>query len=200
MNARRARFPDKSSKNLWHLLRFRLAVFALHLLQPLARLEGRLMGGLTPWRRRGTKTRAQFRASTLTMWRDERESLEITLDNLQRKLRDANAVVRAGGDYDRWDLEVRGGLFGGGRLLAAIEEHAPGKQFLHFRITPKYYAFTLLLSAVSAMMSIAAGLSRAWIPSLIWAAIACLVAIRALGDASSATNVLQETVKRSGAR
>ena len=199
MNARRARFPDKSSKDLWHLLRLRLAIFALHLLQPLARLEGRLMGGLTPWRRRGTKTRAQFRASTLTMWRDERESLEITLDNLQRKLRDANAVVRAGGDYDRWDLEVRGGLFGGGRLLAAVEEHAPGKQFLHFRITPKYYAFTLLLSAVSAMMSIAAGLSRAWIPSLIWAAIACLVAIRALGDATSATDQLQETLKRSGA-
>ena len=185
--------------NLWKLLRLRVTVFALHLLQPLARLDGRLKGGLTPWRRRRTKTAIQFRASTLTMWREKRESLEITLENLQRKLRDADAVVRAGGDYDRWDLEVRGGLFGGGRLLAAVEEHAPGKQFLHFRITPKYYAFTLLLSAVSAVMSIAAGLSGAWIPSSIWAAMACLVAIRAIGDASSATDVLRETLKRFGA-
>ena len=199
MNARQATFPDRGPKTIWQLLRLRLTVFALHLLQPLARLEGRLRGGLTPWRRRGTKTAIQFRASTLTMWRDERESLEITLENLQRKLRDADAVVRAGGDYDRWDLEVRGGLFGGGQLLAAVEEHAPGKQFLHFRITPKYYAFALLLSAVSAAMSIGAGLSGAWIPSGIWTVIACLLVIRVLGDVASATNVLRETLKRSGA-
>ena len=199
MNARRARFPDKSSKNLWHLLRMRIAVFALHLLQPLARLEGRLRGGLTPWRRRGTKTRAQFRASTVTMWRDERESLEITLGNLHRKLRDADARVRAGGDYDRWDLEVRGGLFGGGRLLAAVEEHAPGKQFLHFRITPEYSTFALLMIALSAVMSIVAGLSEAWIPGGIWAVTSCLLAIRALGDTTFATGMLRETLKRIGA-
>jgi len=133
------------------------------------------------------------------MWRDQRESLEVTLENLQRQLRDSNAVVLAGGDYDRWDLEVRGGLFGGGRLLAAVEEHSPGKQFLHFRIAPKYYAFAILLSAVSAVMSIAAGLSGAWIPSGIWALIACLVAVRAFGDAASATDALRETLKHSGA-
>jgi len=199
VNARHARFHDSGPRTLWQLLRLRVTVFALHLLQPLARLYGRLKGGLTPWRRRRTKTAIQFRASTLTMWRDERESLETTLECLQRKLRDANAVVRAGEDYDRWDLEVRGGLFGGGRLLAAVEEHAPGKQFLHFRITPKYYAFALLLSAVSTVMSILAGFSGVWIPSGLWAVIACLLAIRVLGDVSSATDALRETLKRSGA-
>src|SRR2546428_4921170 len=85
--------PDRGPKTIWQLLRLRLTVFALHLLQPLARLEGRLRGGLTPWRRRGTKTAIQFRASTLTMWRDERESLGITLENLQRKLPDAEPPV-----------------------------------------------------------------------------------------------------------
>ena len=199
MNAQEAKFPDRLRKGLWQALRLRVTVFALHLMQPLARLEGRLKGGLTPWRRHGTKTTIQVRSSTLTMWRDQRESLEVTLENLQRQLRDSNAVVLAGGDYDRWDLEVRGGLFGGGRLLAAVEEHSPGKQFLHFRIAPKYYAFAILLSAVSAVMSIAAGLSGAWIPSGIWALIACLVAVRAFGDAASATDALRETLKHSGA-
>src|SRR6266571_4003913 len=199
MNAQEAKFPDRLRKGLWQALRLRVTVFALHLVQPLARLEGRLKGGLTPWRRHGTKASIQLRASTLTMWRDRRESLEVTLEDLQRQLRDANAVVLAGGDYDRWDLEVRGGLFGGGRLLAAVEEHSPGKQFFHFRIAPKYYAFAILLSAVSAVMSIAAGLSGAWIPSGIWALIACLVAVRAFGDAASATDALRETLKHSGA-
>ncbi len=199
MNARQAKFPDRIPKGLWQALRLLVAVFALHLLQPLARLEGRLKGGLTPWRRHGTKTKIQLRASTLTMWRDQRESLEVTLEDLQRHLREANAVVIAGGDYDRWDLEVRGGLFGGGRLLAAVEEHAPGKQFLHFRVTPKYYLFAILLGTVSTLMSIIAGLSGAWIPSATWALMAILVAIRALGDAGSAADMLRETVKRFGA-
>ena len=84
-------------------------------------------------------------------------------------------------------------------MLAAAEEHAPGKQFLHFRINPKYYALALLLSALSAVMSIAAGLLGAWVPSGIWAVIACLVAIRALEDAAFATGMLRETLKRFGA-
>src|SRR5207245_11383448 len=157
----------------------------IHVLRRLMGLYGRSTGGVTPWWRCRTKTEIQFRASTLSMWWDERESLETSLESLQRKLRGANAVVRAGEDYDRWDLEVRGGLFGGGRLLAAVEEHAPGKQFLHFRITPKYYAFALLLSAVSTVMSILAGFSGVWIPSGLWAVIACLLALRVHGDVSS---------------
>ena len=199
MNAQEAKFPDRLRKGLWQALRLRVTVFALHLMQPLARLEGRLKGGLTPWRRHGTKTKIQLRASTLTMWRDQRESLEVTLENLQRQLRDANAVVLAGGDYDRWDLEVRGGLFGGGRLLTAVEEHAPGKQFLYFRVTPKYYSFAILLGTVSALMSTIAGLSGALIPSATWALMAILVAIRAFGDAGSAADTLREAVKRFGA-
>jgi len=199
MNARQAKFPDRLRKGLWQALQLRATVFALHLLQPLARLEGRLKGGLTPWRRHGTEARIQLRTSRLTMWRDRRESLEDTLENLQRQLREASAVVTAGGDYDRWDLEVRGGLFGGGRLLAAVEEHAPGKQFLHFRVTPKYYSLAILLATVSTLMSIIAGLSGARIPSATWALMAILVAIRALGDAGSAADTLRETVKRFGA-
>ncbi|TMI55125.1 glycosyltransferase [Candidatus Bathyarchaeota archaeon] len=199
MNACQAKFPDRLRKGLWQALRLRATVFALHLLQPLARLEGRLKVGLTPWRRYGTEARIQLRTSRLTMWRDRRESLEDTLENLQRQLREASAVVIAGGDYDRWDLEVRGGLFGGGRLLAAVEEHAPGKQFLHFRVTPKYYSLAILLATVSTLMSIIAGLSGAWIPSATWALMAILVAIRALGDAGSAADTLRETVKWFGA-
>ena len=84
-------------------------------------------------------------------------------------------------------------------MLAAVEEHAPGKQFLHFRITPEYSTFALLMIALSAVMSIVAGLSEAWIPGGIWAVTSCLLAIRALGDTTFATGMLRETLKRIGA-
>src|SRR5437773_120406 len=41
-------------------LAFRTVVLLLHLAQPLARLGGRMRGGLTPWRPRGPRTRPRF--------------------------------------------------------------------------------------------------------------------------------------------
>src|SRR5207253_8944129 len=53
LSAVRARFPDQPAP--WSArVRRRLLTAALHLIQPLARLRGRLTEGLTPWRRRGT--------------------------------------------------------------------------------------------------------------------------------------------------
>jgi len=47
----RARFPLDISPGM--ALRMRALTFLMHLLQPLARLEGRFANGLTPWRRQG---------------------------------------------------------------------------------------------------------------------------------------------------
>ncbi len=199
MSARRARFVPKGDKTRWHLLRFQLAVLFLHLLQPLARLEGRLGGGLTPWRRHGTRTQARFRSLTMTQWRDEREAPEATLRGVYAKLRNAGSMVSAGGDYDSWDLEVRGGLFGGSRLLAAVEEHAPGKQFFRFRISPKYSGFALVLSALFSTMSILAGSSGVWISSSVSALIAGLIVALSLGDAGFASGILRDLLEQSGA-
>jgi len=45
-------------------------------------------------------------------------------------------VVSRGGGFDRWDLQIRSGLFGEVRLLMAIEEHGEGKQLIRFRSWP----------------------------------------------------------------
>jgi len=172
-------------------LEIALTVFALHLLQPLARLKGRLRGGLT----RGgdvEQTAIQFRASTLTMWRDERESLEITLENLQRKTQNTDhrrgawwETTTAGDSKFEEDCsEVD--------IASGSERHAPGKQFLHFRIIEILRIRTSFWSAVSAAMSIGAGLSRAWIPAA-YGRHSVPLGIRVLGDVASATNVLRET-------
>src|SRR5881409_3546582 len=100
---------------------------------------------------------------------------EATLRGLQAKLRDAGRIVRAGGEYDPWDLEVLGGLFGGSRMLVAVEEHAPGNQLLRFRISPRYSRLALATTILFAGMSILAELSGAWVPSAMSGFIAALV-------------------------
>ena len=125
LNAGRARL-DGAPKTRWEAFRLRATIFSLHLLQPVARLYGRLGGGLTPWRRRGIKARGSFLPSTMTLWRDTREAPEIMLGELQKMIQEAGSVVRIGGNYDSWDLEVRGGLLGGSQLLIATEEYPSG--------------------------------------------------------------------------
>src|SRR5438034_9789508 len=66
MNATRAKLSHFKGKEVF---RSRITIFTLHLLQPLARLVGRIGGGLTPWRRRATRIRPKFLPSQMKMWR-----------------------------------------------------------------------------------------------------------------------------------
>jgi len=198
MNAERARL-DGYPKSRWQAFKLRTTIFSLHLLQPLARLYGRLGGGLTPWRRRGTGGRGRFGPSTMTLWRDTREAPEITLAELQRMLQDSGAVVAAGGNYDSWDLEMRGGLLGASRLLLATEDYPSGKQLLRFRITPRYSRLGLAVCAPLAAISIAAGLSNAWTSSIASALMAGGLIFWATSDARFASSMFLELLRRKGA-
>jgi GT2 family glycosyltransferase len=197
LNAQRARLSGNAKTS--GILRFRVTVLFLLLLQPLARLSGRLSRGLTPWRRRGVRSKYTFPPFKMTLWRDQWEAPEATLRGLYEGLRDSGASIRVGGDYDSWDLEVRGGLFGRSRLLLATEEHAPGKQFLRYRITPNFSQISLAIIVVLAAMSIAAGLSRAWLPSITSGLLACLVVANSIVDIGFAGGMFRETLTRTGA-
>src|SRR5438034_7009745 len=71
MNATRAKLSHFYKGK--EVFRSRMTIFTLHLLQPLARLVGRIGGGLTPWRRRTTRIRPKFLSSQMKMWRDRWE-------------------------------------------------------------------------------------------------------------------------------
>jgi hypothetical protein len=109
----------------------------LYLAQPLARLWGRLDNGLTPWRRRGGRGWQLPQWQTYQLWSESWQSPEQWLGELDGKLRQGGAVVCYGGDFDAWDLQVRGGLLGSLRILMAIEEHGSGKQLIRFRLWPQ---------------------------------------------------------------
>jgi uncharacterized membrane protein YphA (DoxX/SURF4 family) len=84
------------------------------------------------------------------------------------------APVR-GGDFDRWDLEVRG-LLGGVRIRHAIEEHGAGRQLTRYRVVPKVSSFAVGLAGLLLGLAVLAGLAGAWFAAVPLAVI-CLAAI-----------------------
>ena len=156
LGATRASFPATCATS-GQVLRLRLLTAALYLVQPLARLQGRLAEGLTPWRRRG-QVRLTLPAPRQTwFWSERWASGEQRVRDTEAMLRDESAVVISGGDWDRWDLAVRAGGLGSVRLRLATEEHGSGRQLVRIRwwprISPAAVAIVTVLVAVTAAAS-----------------------------------------------
>jgi hypothetical protein len=161
VNAARASFPNPpvSSRETLHL---RALTALLHVMQPQARLLGRLSYDLTPWRRRGLEGFALPVPQTSRIWSEHWKASGEWLLSLEWTLRMAGARVRAGGDFDRWDLEVRDGSLGAVRILMAIEEHGAGRQLLRFRIWPHAPLLSLLITVALLVLGGAALLDGIW--------------------------------------
>jgi hypothetical protein len=132
----------------------------LHLMQPLARLVGRMRRGRAPWRLwRTNKGFAWPWPRTFSVWYEAWQSGEQRLEDLEQRLRQAGLIVTRGGDYDRWDLNVRGGMIGATRVRMTIEEHGSGKQMVRYRAWPRWSAWGWAILGVCAA---AAGSAAAW--------------------------------------
>jgi len=132
--ARNIRFP-RSAKSGFARFRLRVLTVMLHLMQPWARLWSRLIYSLTVGRIRRFPTISLPWPRTFLLWSEKWIDNTTILHSLESLLRSSGAVVRRGGDYDRWDLEIRGGLFGGIRIRTVSETYGRGKHSLrlHFR-------------------------------------------------------------------
>jgi glycosyltransferase involved in cell wall biosynthesis len=146
------------TKPAWrdHRMRSFLMTVFLHMMQPFARLLGRLRSGLTPWRARGHRDHALPRPASWTVWSQSWRSLESWVRLFEKTLRKGGTVVNRGGDFDRWDLDLRGGLLGRARILTAVEEHGHGSQLVRFRLRPRPARGAMLSSALLAAVAIAA--------------------------------------------
>jgi glycosyltransferase involved in cell wall biosynthesis len=133
--ASRAHFPTPTHRSLEVLAKHMLTAL-MHLMQPAARLVGRLQHGLSPWRRRGAgPARLQWRGRA-PLWSERWATTEDWLRCFEAGLREQGAIVLCGGHFARWDLHVRGGLFGAARGLVAVEEHGGGKQVVRVSVRP----------------------------------------------------------------
>jgi membrane protein implicated in regulation of membrane protease activity len=186
VSARRARFADEPRTRRARL-QLRGLTAALHLVQPVARQCGRLRFGLSPWRRRGWAGLVWPWRRTDTIWREQWQAPEEYLGAVETDLRASGAVVRRGDDYARWDLEVRGGLFGAARGLLAVEEHGGGAQLARFATWPRCSAVGIALILLLASLSAAAGLAGAWVATVALAVVTALLTLRIGQECAAAT-------------
>ena len=141
-------------------IRARVTIAALHYLQPLTRLRGRIVEGLRPWR--FTLVPLSVRGfKDPWFWYETWASKETRLEALESKLHEMGAKVSRGGDYDDWDLEVVVGLAGRARVLMAIEEHGGGRQLVRYRVKPGFSSLANVLLAVIGVVAFPVWLGEA---------------------------------------
>ena len=198
LNAARVSFSDRPMTRAARLRRWFLTA-GLYLLQPLARLRG-LTYASVPWRRRGTPVLLPPWPRTFTIWSEHWQDPDQRLRCIEADLRAAGAAVRCGGDYDRWDLEIGGGLLGSARLLMAVEDHGAGTQFLRFRWWPRGSRRGIALIALFAALAGAAAAARAWAAGTILAAVTLAVVLCVVLECAGAAGLIARAVRQSRTR
>jgi GT2 family glycosyltransferase len=176
----------------------------LHLLQPLARLYGRIRHGLTPWRCRAPARSRLPRRWSMAIWSECWHEPANWVQQVRDAIGCGGARVSDGGPYDRWDLEVAGGALARARLLIAVEDHGAGTQYVRFGIRPKCSGAGVAAIAFLAAVSGLAATSDAWTAAAIFAGAAALVIARVAQEAGRALTVFDNAVagiaKAAGAR
>jgi len=166
----------------------------LHLMQPLARLRGRVRYGLTPWRWRSTRGLVWPWPRTLKLWSEQWQCPMARLQSIEETLKVEGTVGSRGGDYDRWDLEVRGGLLGAVRLLATTEEHGAGRQLVRFRLWPRCSVKGLALILLFSALTAGAACDQAWYSAAILVLGAVLPACRMVQECAGAMATVQHAL------
>jgi len=126
--------PGRSRREMLHR---RGLTAMLFLLQPGARLDGRLRKGLSPWRRRARVRLSLPHPRTVGIWSEQWVAPQTWVERLRDRLVAEGGFVHSGGPFDRWDLDLRAGRLGGVRIRTVVEEHGGGRQLLRVRIWPR---------------------------------------------------------------
>jgi GT2 family glycosyltransferase len=148
------------------LLKLRARTTWLHLLQPWARLRGRIEHGIGPWRKAGAIRFGSALPKTRSFWSEAWAAPEDRLSEIASGMSLGSHVIQ-GGDFDTFDITVVGNVYGSVRVRAMCEEHGAGKQIIRFRTWPRSAAPALGVALVLAALATGAGLDRAWLASLV---------------------------------
>jgi GT2 family glycosyltransferase len=178
-------------------LKLRFLTAFLHLIQPLARLKGRLRHGLTPWRRRGADYFVFPSGKILSYWCENwRDSAE-RLTDLETELKATGAIARRNGDFEEhWDLFVRGGMFGGAKTLILSEEHGQGRQMVRWRVSPHVSPLSLAVVGGSFLLMILALLDEEQSVGIALALLALIVFLRIVVETGCAKATLLYCIER----
>jgi O-antigen biosynthesis protein len=181
-------------RSTWERVRFYVVTALLHMLQPLARLLGRLSVGLSPWRVHSIGRLAWPARRRMRLWSEHWKPPETRIEALHGALSEVGAQVDLGGEFERWDLRVRGGLAGSARLLIAHEDHAGGRQLVRVLVYPAASPVVYVLAGTFALLAGVAAVSGAWVAAGMLAAIAAVIVIRFSLDQAAALGATKRAI------
>jgi GT2 family glycosyltransferase len=174
----------------------RLVAAYLWLVQPLARLWGRLHYGLTPWRRPALGRFAVPWPRSGMVWRETWRSQSDRLLALEQDLRLRNIGVWPGPADDRWDLQVRAGGLGFVRLRLAIEEHGEGRQLIRYRLWPRWSVAGLVIGATLGALCVLMAFEHRPFELTVLLVLIALLIVRTIVDLGSATGAILFALER----
>ncbi|MCW3091624.1 MAG: glycosyltransferase [Ferruginibacter sp.] len=169
--------------------KYKELIILLHIIQPMARLYGRLKHGLTPWTKINVvsdyKFAFAFKPTSLSIWSEKWRSSEAWLEDIEKNLKNYKARVQRGGDFDRWDIQARNSLFSISRGLLTIEEHGSNKQLVRFRIWPRMSKTGMLSIIILTIMSLLTAANYSLSVSIILAVIVIIFLAEYFKDSAS---------------
>ena len=186
--------PAVPLRSRWSALRLHSMTALLHLIQPIARLLGRVHWGLTPWRGMSPASLPIPRSYSAAIWSESWAPAEYRLHMIETAVKEQGAVIRRGGDFDDWDLEIRGGLLGSARMQIAVEEHGQGRQLTRLRLWPIYSPFSFALALPLVALSVGAAYAGAWIACGAMALLTLLIAWCSLEECERATAIARRAL------
>jgi len=182
----------------FHGLRLRMLTALLHVMQPIARLYGRLQHGLTLWRWRGPRSWSlplPCKTAVFTRtWIEHQRRLEL----LEESLASMKTTTRRGGPFDAWDIEVRGGMFGSMRMLMAIEDQGSGTQYIRVLCQPIFSIIGVALMILFSGLALLALQDGAMKAAIVLGSFAVLIGIRMIIDCGRSAAVARLAVHQSG--
>jgi O-antigen biosynthesis protein len=172
----------------------RALVALLYLVQPLARLMGRVRHGLTPWRSAPRASLSWPLPATHLVWSERWRSPESRLSALEQSLRAAGVSVLSGREFDRWDLAVRGSALALTRIRMGIEEHGAGRQLVRFRVLPRPSHAALSLLVIFLFAAVLSASDGAVLAAATLAAAAAAVLLTAGLEAAAEAGTVASTI------
>ena len=169
----------------------RAVTAALHVLQPPARLAGRLRHRAYE---RGDGQLALPWSRTDRLWSERWRPASDRLANLEAQL--PAAGKKRGGPSERWDLEVRGGSLGAARVRTSLEEHGHGRQLVRLRSWPVPSLGVLVALTVLALLAVAALADGARLTGVTLGAVSASLAVWCLRDCAAAVATLRAAIRR----
>jgi hypothetical protein len=137
----------------------------------------------------------------MTLWSETWTEPEVRLKAIEAALHAQRAVTVRGGDYDRWDLAVYGGVLGGTRALTTTEEHGAGRQLTRVAMWPNCTPGAMIVAGILEVLTIASavhalngGGTSAGIVAVVLGVMALAHTVRVLYECSTSMAALAQSV------